>query len=90
MQTKKRRMNIGDAFVGMKSRGSQLRAVVSVILGMNIVVVMRGGKERSWREVMLVAYLLRQNMMSEDESWRTQGIFGYGSCKLAASRRSKE
>jgi hypothetical protein len=43
VQTKKRRMNIGEAFVGMKRRGSQLRTAVSEILGRNIV-VMREGK----------------------------------------------
>ena len=44
VQTKKRRIKIGDALVGMKRRGSQLRMVVSEVCGETLrIMKIRGG-----------------------------------------------
>jgi hypothetical protein len=83
VQTKKRRMKIGDALVGMKRRGSQLRTVVSETCGKgawimrNMTVMKKKEKEKKKKSGnVTVTYLLRQNMMSEEESGKIQGLYG--------------
>jgi hypothetical protein len=78
VQTKNRSMKIGDALVGMKRRGSQLEMVVSEIVGGTVWTTrnMAGVRKKQKLGKIIVTYLLRQNMMSGEESRKRQGVHG--------------